>query len=53
MFEISEFRGHKMVVLKRDKEDQYPYQFGLGKAQLILDHIEEIKQFVKDNTPTK
>jgi len=51
MIEESEFRGHKMIILKRDKDDKYPFQFGAGKARLILDHIEEIKKFVADNPP--
>jgi len=49
MIENSEFRGHQILVLKRDAEDKYPFQFGLGKAKLILSHIEEIKKFVADN----
>jgi hypothetical protein len=49
MTETSEYRGHKTLILKRDAEDKYPFQFGLGKAKLILDHIEDIKKFVKDN----
>ena len=49
MIEEGEFRGHKMIILKRDKEDKYPFQFGAGKAKLIIDNIEEIKKFVADN----
>ena len=51
MIEESEFRGHKLLILKRDAEDKYPFQFGAGKARLILDHIEEIKKFVAANPP--
>jgi len=47
--EFDEYRGNKMIVLKRDKDDNYPFKFGLRKAQLILDHIDEIKKFVKEN----
>lgn len=57
MIEHGEFRGHKMLILKRDKDDKYPFQFGAGKAKLIVDHIEEIKKFLAENalkgpTPT-
>ncbi len=48
MIEHGEFRGHDMLILKRDKDDKYPFQFGAGKAKLIVDHIEEIKKFVAD-----
>ncbi len=27
-----------------------PFQFGVEKARLILENIEEIRQFVKDNS---
>jgi hypothetical protein len=49
MIENSEFRGHKIIILKRDKDDKYPFQFGAGKAKLIVDHIEEIKKFAEEN----
>ncbi|HVC08410.1 MAG TPA: hypothetical protein VNH15_00540 [Elusimicrobiota bacterium] len=47
--EFGEFKGNKMIVLKRTEEDKYPFQFGLGKASLILEHIEDIRKFVADN----
>lgn len=43
----SEFKGNKMIVLKNDEEDQYPFQFGVKKAKLVLENIEEIKKFVE------
>jgi len=47
--EFGEFKGNKMIVLKRNEEDKYPFQFGLGKAALVLEHIEDIRKFVADN----
>jgi len=47
--EIEEYNGNPVLVLKRDENDNYPFRFGLRKAQLILNHIEDIKKFVKDN----
>jgi hypothetical protein len=47
--EESEFKGNKMIVLKNDEEDKYPFQFGVKKAKLILENIEAIKQFVEKN----
>lgn len=42
----SEFKGNPMIVLSQGEEDRYPFQFGLKKAKLVIEHIEEIKQFV-------
>jgi len=44
--EESEFKGNAMLVLKQGDEDKFPFQFGLKKAKLILENIEEIKKFV-------
>ncbi|MCK4532794.1 hypothetical protein KAU39_03325 [bacterium] len=45
----SEFKGNPMLVIKNDEEDKYPFQFGLRKAKLILENVEEIKKFVEKN----
>ena len=44
--EESEYKGNKMIVLRRSAEDRYPFQFGLSKAKLIIDAVEEIKAWV-------
>lgn len=44
--EEAEFKGNKMIVLKNDEEDKYPFQFGVKKAKLVVENIEEIKKFV-------
>jgi len=43
----SEFKGNPMIVIKNSEEDQYPFQFGVKKAKLVLENIEEIKKFVE------
>jgi hypothetical protein len=48
MNERSEYKGNPMIELKWNKEDKYPFRFGVRKAQLILQEIEAIKQFVED-----
>ena len=45
----SEFKGNAMLVLKNDEEDKYPFQFGVKKARLILEHFEAIRKFVDKN----
>jgi len=44
--EESEYKGNPMIVLKNSAEDRYPFQFGLKKAKLVIEHIEDIKKFV-------
>ena len=43
----SEFKGNPMIVIKNSEEDKFPFQFGLKKARLILENIEDIKKFVE------
>ena len=47
--ERSEFKGKPTLVLKRSEDEKFPFSFGLAKAKMILDHIEEIKKFVAEN----
>jgi len=50
MVEKSEFKGKPIIILKRAEEDNYPFSFGVAKAKLILENIEEIKKFVEENS---
>lgn len=49
MIEKTEFKGKPILMLKRNEEDKYPFSFGVSKAKLILENIEEIKKFVEEN----
>ena len=51
MVERSEFNGRPVIILKRAEEDKYPFTFGLNKARLILENLDEIKKFVDENNP--
>lgn len=46
----TEFKGKPVLVIKRDADDKYPFSFGMAKAKLILENLEEIKRFVEDNS---
>jgi hypothetical protein len=46
--EYSEFKGNKMIVLKRDNDDRFPFSFGKNKARLIVENFEAIKAFVEE-----
>ena len=50
MVERTEFKGKPVMVIKRDENDKYPFSFGMMKAKMILENIDEIKRFVADNT---
>jgi hypothetical protein len=50
MIERSEYKGKPLIVIKRNEDDKYPFSFGVGKARLILENIEEIKKFVEENS---
>ncbi len=50
MIERSEYKGKPLIVIKRSEDDKYPFSFGLSKAKLILENIEEIKKFVEENS---
>lgn len=50
-----EFKGNNVIkIIKVDEEGEqvgnYPViSFGLAKAKAIVDHIEDIKQFINNN----
>lgn len=49
---IGEFKGNKILILTEEgsaTSEKYPFSFGLKKAKLILDNIEDIKKFVEEN----
>jgi hypothetical protein len=49
---IGEYKGHKTLALLEngvDYEKYPPFSFGVKKAKLILDNLEDIKKFVEEN----
>lgn len=50
MVERSDYNGKPILILRRSEEDKFPFSFGLVKAKLILENVEEIKKFVAENT---
>lgn len=46
---FDEYKNQPMIVISRSEEDRFPFTFGLGKARLIVECIDEIQQFVEDN----
>jgi hypothetical protein len=48
MIEIGDFKGNKVIILKRAEDDKYPFVFGKAKARLIIQHYDEIKKFAEE-----
>jgi len=46
--EYGEFKGNKMIIMKRTAEDPFPFQFGKAKAKLIVENYEAIKKFAEE-----
>mgnify|MGYP001557808930 CR=1 FL=1 len=53
MIERGDYQGKSIIILKKDKNDKFFFSFGLSKAKLILDNIEEIKKFVSEHSDSK
>ena len=45
VIEYDEYRGNKLIVLKRDDNDRFPFKFGKTKAKLIVENFKAIKEF--------
>lgn len=43
------YKGNKLFKLARNDHDDRPFMFGLSKAKLMLDCIDEIKEWVEKN----
>jgi len=46
--ERSEYKGKAILVIKRGDDDKFPFSFGLSKAKMILENLDEIRKFVED-----
>ena len=46
--EYTEFKGNKIIVLKRNDTDNFPFSFGKSKAKLIVENFEVIKKFAEE-----
>lgn len=51
--EEAEFKGNPVLILKNNEDDRFPFTFGVKKAKLMLEHIEDIKKFVAKNDKEK
>ncbi len=42
-----DYRGNAMLIIRQTPQDKFPFQFGVKKAQLIVEHLEDIKKFIE------
>ena len=45
----SRFKGYPVLEIRWMEDDPYPMKFGMKKAELIVEAIDEIKKFVEEN----
>lgn len=43
-------KQYPTMELRTDKDAKFAFTFGVSKAKLIVEHIDEINQFVEDNS---
>jgi len=48
MHEIGDFKGNKVIKLKKGDDDTFPFTFGKSKAKLIVENFEAIKVFADE-----
>ncbi len=51
--EIGEYKGSPTITLKAKEDDKYPFTFGVGKAKLIVEHIDDIRDFLEQHGSPK
>jgi hypothetical protein len=44
-----EFKGKPVIHIKRNEDDRFGISMGLMKAKLVVENIEAIKEFIKEN----
>ncbi len=45
---FDEYKGRAMMVIGNGPDDRFPFKFGLKKAKLAVEHIEDIKKWVAE-----
>ncbi|MCX6709888.1 MAG: hypothetical protein NTV63_02960 [Candidatus Woesearchaeota archaeon] len=48
MIEYGEYKGNKLIVIKKTPDDKFPFSFGKTKAKLIVENFDAIKKFSEE-----
>ncbi len=46
--EFTEYKVNKLIVIKRNENDQFPFRFGKVKAKMVVENFEAIKKFAEE-----
>ena len=46
--QYSEWNGHKIIKISNKDNTAMPFQFGKGKAKIIIENLEVIKKFAEE-----
>ncbi len=46
--DFGEYKGNKLIILKRSEDDKFPFTFGKAKAKLIVEHFGDIRKFAEE-----
>lgn len=45
---FEEYKDKPLMVIAGGETDRYPFKFGLKKAKLVIEHIEDIRKWVAE-----
>ena len=48
MFEIVDFKGKRIMCICGKQDDKSKLYFGVKKAKLLVQHVEDIKNYIKE-----
>lgn len=48
MIEYGEYKGNRLIILKRNDDDKFPFSFGKAKAKMIVENFDAIKKFAEE-----
>ncbi len=46
--DYGEYKGNRLIILKRDEDDKFAFSFGKTKAKLIVENFDAIKKFAEE-----
>jgi hypothetical protein len=46
--EYGEYKGSKLIILKRGEDEKFPFSFGKNKAKMIVENFDAIKKFAEE-----
>lgn len=47
--QVGEYKGSPVITIFTNDNENFKFTFGLGKAKAIINYLDEIKEFIKQN----